>query len=835
MKAYLCFTVLLLSAGLIHAQENKLSGIIYDQSSKVPLAFVSVVIKESKKGAVTDIDGHFSFANAPVKSTLIISYVGYKTKQLEVDNSNGIELSISLEQSGAELENVTVSSAENPAHRIIRLMQRNKTRNDPEQQPSFRYNAYTIAALGSGDKFWNRNRNDSALSKQQKSVPVNTKKMDTSGNARNAMLAKRLKENYLMLMESYTERIFKYPALSKETVIATRVSGIDNPVFAATGRNFQPFGFYKEYLEMNNINYVSPVADGSISMYAFRLRDVLIHEKDTTFIISFAPRKGKNFNGLKGMLYINSDHYALEDVIASPADERGLIFSFRLQQKYERLNDNWFPVQFNSTLTQKDIRTDSILLYWDTRCYVSNVEIGQPISRTKFSNVQLDFQPMAGKRSDSAWVRMRSDTLTEKERMTYGTFEMMPKKFLGTMNKANKVIQVLALEALPWKKVDIPFRYILSGINKYETFRLGGGFQTNSLLSKYISFGGFAGYGFKDKAWKYGGNISVNMDERTGTKLRFSYARDITEPGNVDYFTKNGSVFAGQTLRNFQTSRMDSIEQLKLDFSTRITPSLQADVWMLNEHRGPAGYDYTFVDNTTGVSYRNFQNTELGIGLRYTRGENYIMMGRAKVRNAPAKTQLLFQVSKGMKNVFNGDLDYTRAAIQFNHSFKLKKLGVTSIQLEAGQVWGKVPYSYLFNEKASKTNRQLSVFVPNTFQTVGLYEFTASKSAGLFIQHSFGNLLFKPKSISTRPELILVQGIGYGSLDHAAFQKNLQLKVAEKGLFESGLLIKNIYRTSIMNLAYVGFGGGVFYRYGHYALSKAGDNWAFKWGFNISF
>ena len=113
----------------------------------------------------------------------------------------------------------------------------------------------------------------------------------------------------------------------------------------------------------------------------------------------------------------------------------------------------------------------------------------------------------------------------------------------------------------------------------------------------------------------------------------------------------------------------------------------------------------------------------------------------------------------------------------------------------------------------------MSVFVPNTFQTVGLYEFTASKSAGLFIQHSFGNLLFKPKSISTRPELILVQGIGYGSLDHAAFQKNLQLKVAEKGLFESGLLIKNIYRTSIMNLAYVGFGGGVFYRYGHYALS----------------
>ncbi len=827
---FICFPVL---SGW--AQQSKLSGNIYDQSSKAPLAFVSVVIKETKAGVVTDIDGHFSFASVPAKTILIISYVGYKTRQVEVDNANGIELSIGLEKSTGELENVIVSSAENPAHRIIRLMQKNKKQHDPEQQPSFRYNAYTIAALGSGDKFWNRSKNDSPIVKQEKTIPVTPKKIDTTGNALGALLAKRLKENYLMLMESYTERFFKYPNLSKETVIATRVSGIENPVFAATGRNFQPFGFYKDYLEMNNINYVSPVADGSISMYAFRLRDVLVHEKDTTFIISFAPRKGKNFNGLKGMLYINSDRYALENIIASPADERGLIFSFRIQQKYEKQNEKWFPVQFNSTLTQKDSRTDSVLLYWDSRCYVSNIEIGQPVARTKFSNVQLDFQPLAGKRPDSAWVRLRSDTLTEKERMTYGTFDMMPKKFLGTINKANKVIQVLALEAIPWKKIDIPFRHILSGINKHETFRLGAGFQTNTLFSKYISLGGFAGYGFKDKAWKYGGNISFNMDERTGTKLRFSYSRDITEPGNVDYFTKNGSVFAGQTLRNFQTSRMDSVEQVKLDFSTRIIPALQADFWILNENRGPAGYDYLFTDNITGLSLRNFKNTEIGIGLRYTRGENYIMMGRAKVRNAPAKTQLLLHVSKGIKDIFNSDLDYTRAAIQLNHSFKFKKLGVTTIQLEAGQVWGKVPYSYLFNEKASKSNKQLSVFVPNTFQTAGLYEFAASKTVGLFVQHSFGNLLFKPKSISVRPELILVQGIGYGSLDHAALQKGLQLKVAEKGLFESGLLIRNIYRTSIMNLAYVGFGGGVFYRYGHYALPKAADNWAFKWGFTVSF
>lgn len=48
-------------------------------------------------------------------------------------------------------------------------------------------------------------------------------------------------------------------------------------------------------------------------------------------------------------------------------------------------------------------------------------------------------------------------------------------------------------------------------------------------------------------------------------------------------------------------------------------------------------------------------------------------------------------------------------------------------------------------------------------------------------------------------------------------------------------MIKNLYRRSILSLLYIGIGGGVFYRYGAYALPKAADNWAFKWGFSISF
>ena len=827
---------------LLFAQSSGISATICDAATKAPLAFVSVTLKGTTNGTVTDIDGHFSFNKLPADGVLLISYIGYKTKEFSIEK-NIATITIFIEPADGQLENVVITTNENPAHRIIKLMQRNKKNNDPEQQPTFKYNAYTIAALAGGDRFWNGNGNKPDTSKQQRSVPqmdqVNKQmnkvvraSKDTSGKSLGSQLGKRFKENYLMLTESYTERIYKFQGQTKETVLATKFSGLKNATFGVTTSDFQPFGFYKDYLVMNNVNFVSPVIDGSINMYKFRLKERIPHETDTTYIISFEPRAGKNFKGLKGLLYINSDGYAIENIIVSPSDEKGMIFTFRLQQKYERVKGKWFPAQLNSTLSQKDLRTDSVLLFWDCRSYITNVDFGNTYTKADFSDVKLEYQPQAGKRADSTWRRMRTDSLNDKGKITYETYELLPAKYKNMIEKVNKAFQILSIEGIPFGKVDIPFKYLLSGINKYESFRVGAGLQTNPLFSKKFSVGGFAGYGLRDKAFKYGGNLQLNLQQRTNTILRFDYSLDITEPGNVDYFVRNGSVFSNQSLRNFQRSRFDSVEQFKVNFSTKIRPSIQTDYWLMNENRTPAKYEYEFADG--GTNFRSFKNTEIGIGFRFTKGESFTRMGRAKLRTKPATTELLIQFSKSLKNIFNGDLDYTKAAIRFTHSFQLKRLGKTSFRIEAGQVWGDVPYSYLFNTRATKSGK-VSAYVPDHFQTVGLYEFVSSSNANIFVEHNFGNLLFKPKNISIRPEISVIQNIGYGTLRNTPSHKFLAIKVPEKGLFESGLMIKNIYRRSLFSFAYIGIGGGVFYRYGYYSLPKAADNWAFKWGFNISF
>ena len=57
----------------------------------------------------------------------------------------------------------------------------------------------------------------------------------------------------------------------------------------------------------------------------------------------------------------------------------------------------------------------------------------------------------------------------------------------------------------------------------------------------------------------------------------------------------------------------------------------------------------------------------------------------------------------------------------------------------------------------------------------------------------------------------------------------------EKGYFESGLLLSNLFRFKYVNMIYYGLGVGAFYRYGNYALPTTSDNLAFKLIISVSF
>lgn len=86
------------------AQTMKATGVITDASGE-PLIGATVMLKGTKRGVTTDVNGHFSI-DAPNGSTLIVSYVGMVTREIKV---GGKPVNVTLE-GGNALDEVVVTA-----------------------------------------------------------------------------------------------------------------------------------------------------------------------------------------------------------------------------------------------------------------------------------------------------------------------------------------------------------------------------------------------------------------------------------------------------------------------------------------------------------------------------------------------------------------------------------------------------------------------------------------------------------------------------------------------------------------------------------------------------
>ncbi len=81
------------------------SGIVTNESGE-PLIGASVVVKGSRQGTSTDRNGQFYLAGVDERATLVISYVGYKTKEVAVNG--GRSISVQLQQAPDPLNETVV-------------------------------------------------------------------------------------------------------------------------------------------------------------------------------------------------------------------------------------------------------------------------------------------------------------------------------------------------------------------------------------------------------------------------------------------------------------------------------------------------------------------------------------------------------------------------------------------------------------------------------------------------------------------------------------------------------------------------------------------------------
>lgn len=92
----LCIAFLLLFLPVIGLAQGTVTvkGTVVDEKEEPVISATVVVVGQTNKGAITDIDGHFTLSGVSPSAKLKISYVGYKTTEISLDGKTSLTIQL---------------------------------------------------------------------------------------------------------------------------------------------------------------------------------------------------------------------------------------------------------------------------------------------------------------------------------------------------------------------------------------------------------------------------------------------------------------------------------------------------------------------------------------------------------------------------------------------------------------------------------------------------------------------------------------------------------------------------------------------------------------------
>ena len=798
----LIFSSLLLAfVVLTKAQPTQISGRVFDQATNESLPFVNITVNHSQRGTAADVDGHFTLTYAEPITSLTFSFVGYEKFTMPITANTPLPLQIFMRETATQLAEVEVVAGENPAHRIIRKAVANRSKNNPENLASFSYTSY----------------NKLILTLDADSLPLydDDGKFDSS----NFELQNFMDRQHLFLMETASERKYQKPNKDTERVIANRVSGFKDPSFVLLASQLQSFTFYSDFVTVLSDDYLNPISGGSTRKYLFILQDTTFSGADTTFVVSFEPFNNPKFKALKGLLYINSSTWAIQNVIAEPADQTG--FGIKIQQLYKQFEEgSWFPVQLNYDFQFYNLELNGIAPVGIGRTFLEDIKINPALEKKDFEVVAIKIEDDATDRPEEYWNTYRHDTLNSQERETYRVIDSIGDEM--KFERRLKWLQALGEGKIRFGIFDFPLDALMR-YNIYEGFRLGFAAETNKNLVKWLRIGGNIGYGFGDKVFKWGyfGELIINnrYDFRVGGGYRF----DIYESGGDQWIDPDqGGILAANNYRFLWIQQFDELSEAYGYVTWHPLPNVHTKVQVSRQNRFmPGGYAFS-TKNAEGypVWQNGFVAGLIQASVDWAPNDRYMEgpFGRRPIESTYPHFKV--QYARGIDGLFDGTLVFDRLDIKARYDLKTKELGISSLEIGAGKVWGDVPYSYLFNGRSNLPNKsEWQLFVADlfAFETMRNNEFLNDQYLQVFFRQNLQTRLLK---IGTwAPDIEFVARALWGRLANPDKHRGISFSDASLGFYETGLEINNILS---------GLGAGAYYRFGPYQLPEAIDNWSFK-------
>lgn len=824
MNYFWCFWCFIFTVSSL--AQTKIKGQVIDFDNAVPIAFASVTYNNSSINA--DWEGKFSLTIEDLKSPVKINYKGYHEKIVYASNSTThvtIKLIYDINSKKKEIfSDIKVNN-------IIKKVIENKKNNDPTKAlSSFEYKNYeSLQVTANPDSI--SNTIDTLIKKRWLRKPQ--MKLDST----NYKFKKVVEKQHLYQTEKVNLIQFANKKI-KETILATRMAGFEQPLYEYLGLKLVSYSAYENPFEILEIPVQNPISNYGRRLYSYKLIDTVSIQGRKAYRIYFQPKK-LNANKLRGLLYIDAETFAISKAYYriygfvninatytfNYLSEYGIWFpekrSFKVLKgnNYDDINLLGGTIKFSSSIDEKARKnaTDQAYLHIESKPY--DVKINQPVSISK-PRVKIEVPSSSLKKPSEYWNVFKNDTLDKRKIKTYTTIDSLSlseriehKIFLG-----RKIINGY----FPVSIIDIDLRSIIK-YNNFEGFRFGiGGITNNKLSSKYkIAF--FGAYGLKDEKIKFGITPSYLAHEKSETWISASYSDDINEIAQTNFATDTRR-FKIYDPRPFNITTFYNNKLSSIFVESKFLPKTSS-YFALSQSQITPLFDYTFVNN--GKTYSNYNISSFQIGFQWNPFSNYMQTPVGKIEMDKRHPKFSIQYTKTLPKIVVNDFDFSK--IDFKTYYELPYLSgqKSTLLFQAGIALGDVPITHLYSIQPNNLNRdailqRITFAGKNSFETMYFNEFFSTKYASLQLKHTFNKIRLGYK---INPEITLVTRMAFGSNNKNNQHLGISYKTMERGYFESGVECNKLFK---------GFGLVAFYRYGPYQLARFDDNIAIKISYSLN-
>lgn len=788
--------------------QTKVGGVVYNKDG-VTVPFANVVFPGSYEGTITNDDGRFYLQSAKTYDQIEISFVGYKTKTIDLDSRVKLDFKIVLEDDQSQLDAVVVyagktSKKDNPALDILRKVWENRRKNGLSQFNQYQYEKYEKLEF-------DLNTIDSALINSNifSGMEFIFDYADTSAVTGKTYLPIFINES---LSTVYGDNTLNQ---EKENVKANKNSGFsDNQVLISFVKDlYTDIDVYERYLKFFDKSFVSPVGKSGIDTYNYVLRDTAVVDGLRSFNIVYYPRR-KGELTFKGDFWVADSTYAIKEIKMQATKSANInwVKDIYIEQEYQVLDDSLFLITRDYFMSDFALNKDeeSRGVYGKRTTLFDQYQFDIKKPDDFYRRRVNDYDPEIYSRSEAYWDENRLEKLNKDEKQVYVMLDTLKqnKKFARLYNYGI----ILGTGYYEVNNFDIGPLFSVLGFNDVEGFRFRVGGRTYFTANDPWRLEGYAAYGLRDDQFKYGISGKYLLDKKSRLTLSAGSRRDIEQLAASLTNTNNvlgRSLASSALISTGNNGRLSSINLSTLSLSIEPLYNLEFRVggtYKTIKSANPGFFSMDFLSRDPLSIESEVTQTDVSFTTTYTPGRKTANYGVDRtVINETQYPILYVNYTRGVKGLINSDFEYDRVQFYYSHPLLVGGLGRLNARVEAGKTFGTVPLALLDVIPGNQTYFNL----PGAFNTMDFYEFVTDQYVTLHLDHNFNGRIFS--RIPGLQQLDLRELLGfkavYGTISEnniAINRSNVEYRAPEDIYYEYSFGIGNIFRILRLDMSFRG-------------------------------